>query len=150
MVREALTASRCRAGVQLGDVVWRQYCVDGKNPDTLDDGSARCFFEETNGGFLVPRNLSVDSEPNVIDDIRNGDLFRSQFLLQGKEGATVARGHYTVGKEIIDKVNDRMKKLMDNCANVQGFVVNHSVGADTGLGALISERMAVDYRKNQN
>ena len=41
----------------------------------------------------------------------------------------------TVGKEIIDKVNHRMRKLMDNCDNVQGFVVSHSAGGDTGLGA---------------
>jgi tubulin alpha len=46
-------------------------------------------------------------------------------------------------------VSDRLRKLVDNCANVQGFVINHSVGGGTGsgLGALILERIAVDYRK---
>ena len=40
---------------------------------------------------------------------------------------------------MIDKVNDGMRKLVDNCDNVQGFVVKHSVGGGTGseLGALI-------------
>jgi len=54
-----------------------------------------------------------------------------------------------VGKEMIDKVNDRLRKMVDNCDNVQGFVVNHSVGGGTGsgLGALMLERIAVDYRK---
>jgi tubulin alpha len=96
----------------------------------------------------------VDLEPNVIDDVKNGPfapIFHPEFLLAGKEDAAsnFARGHYTVGKEIIDKVNDRMRKLVDNCDNVQGFVVNHSVGGGTGsgLGALILERIAVDYRK---
>merc|ERR1712157_601032 len=58
-------------------------------------------------------------------------------------------GHYTMGKEMIDKVNDRLRKLVDNCDNVQGFVINHSVGGGTGsgLGALMLERIAVDYRK---
>jgi len=39
--------------------------------------------------------------------------------------------------------------LVDNCDNVQGFVINHSVGGGTGsgLGALMLERIAVDYRK---
>ena len=32
------------------------------------------FFEETHGRLFVPRNLSLDLELNVIDDIRNGDL----------------------------------------------------------------------------
>merc|ERR1712060_934220 len=92
--------------------------------------------------------------PNVIDDVKNSQyskIFHPEFLLSGKEDAAnnFARGHYTVGKEMIDKVNDRLRKLVDNCDNVQGFVINHSVGGGTGsgLGALILERIAVDYRK---
>merc|ERR1739848_384334 len=60
-----------------------------------------------------------------------------------------ARGHYTVGKEMMDIVSDRLRKLVDNSQNVQGFIINHSVGGGTGsgLGMLILERCAVDYRK---
>merc|ERR1712154_975 len=109
---------------------------------------------ETGAGQYVPRNLMVDLEPNVIDDVKNSEfsaIYHPEFLLAGKEDAAnnFARGHYTVGKEMIDKVNDRLRKMVDNCDNVQGFVVNHSVGGGTGsgLGALILERIAVDYRK---
>merc|ERR1712193_342242 len=61
----------------------------------------------------------------------------------------MGRGHYTVGKEQMDIVNDRIRKLVDNSENVQGFIVNHAVGGGTGsgLGMLILERLAVDYRK---
>ena len=59
--------------------------------------------------------------------------------------------HYAVGKGIMRKLNDRMRKLVDSCDNVQGliFVVNHSVGGGTGsrLGALILAKMGVDYSK---
>merc|ERR1719242_2996956 len=79
------------------------------------------------------------------------EMFHPEFLLSGKEDAAnnFARGHYTVGKEILDQVNDRLRKLVDNSQNVQGFIVNHAVGGGTGsgLGALILERIAVDYRK---
>merc|ERR1739836_308018 len=53
------------------------------------------------------------------------------------------------GKEQMDIVNDRVRKLVDNCENVQGFIVNHAVGGGTGsgMGMLILERLAVDYRK---
>jgi tubulin alpha len=49
----------------------------------------------------------------------------------------------------MDVVNDRIRKLVDNSENVQGFIVNHSVGGGTGsgMGMLILERLAVDYRK---
>ncbi len=55
----------------------------------------------------------------------------------------------TVGKEIIDLVSNQLRRTVDRCDNVQGFVVTHSIGGGTGsgLGALILERLAVDYRK---
>jgi len=160
MVREVLTVCVGQCGIQLGQTIWEQYCaehgvtVKGDNPETKDDGTFECFFEQTGAGQYVPRNLMVDLEPNVIDDVKNSKysaIFHPDFLLPGKEDAAnnFARGHYTVGKEMIDKVNDRLRKLVDNCDNVQGFVVNHAVGGGTGsgLGALILERIAVDYRK---
>jgi tubulin alpha len=159
MVREVLTINVGQAGIQLGQAVWNQYLAEhgisnqGKK-EKSEDVSFRCFFEETGSGQFVPRNLSVDLEPNVIDDVRNSPsaaIFHPEFLLSGKEDAAnnFARGHYTVGKEIIDRVNDRLRKLVDNCENVQGFVINHAVGGGTGsgLGALILERLAVDFRK---
>merc|ERR1719265_2209998 len=115
---------------------------------------AKTFFEETQGGSYVPRALNVDLEPSVLDDIRTGklqSLFHPEFLVENKEDAAnnFARGHYTVGKEVMDKVNDRLRKLVDNSENVQGFMINHAVGGGTGsgLGMLILERCAVDYRK---
>merc|ERR1711981_1359885 len=114
----------------------------------------KTFFEETNAGQFVPRNIYVDLEPTVVDDVRTGArarMFHPEFLLNGKEDAAnnFARGHYTVGKEILDQVNDRLRKLVDNSQNVQGFIIHHAVGGGTGsgLGALILERIAVDYRK---
>jgi tubulin alpha len=160
MVREVLTVNVGQAGIQLGQAVWEQYCAEhqidgqGKRAGDTKDVTFKCFFQETGGGQFVPRNLSVDLEPNCIDDVKNSRLaamFHPEFLLAGKEDAAnnFARGHYTVGKEQIDKVNDRLRKLVDNCENVQGFVINHSVGGGTGsgLGCLILERIAVDYRK---
>merc|ERR1712113_1262210 len=53
------------------------------------------------------------------------------------------------GKELMDVVNDRIRKLVDNSENVQGFIVQHAVGGGTGsgMGMLILERLAVDFRK---
>merc|ERR1711997_329459 len=145
----------------MGNKVWTQYCAehqiksDGtlKNKDTKDMYFTT-FFEETGTGQYVPRQITVDLEPTVVDEVRTGDyaqLFHPEFLLSGKEDAAnnFARGHYTVGKEILDQVNDRLRKLVDNSQNVQGFIIHHAVGGGTGsgLGALILERIAVDYRK---
>jgi tubulin alpha len=161
MVREVLTLNVGQCGIQLGNAIWAQYCAEHtidttgrRQAGAGNDNSFKCFFEETGAGQYVPRNVSVDLEPNVIDDVKNGkysSIYHPEFLLHGKEDAAnnFARGHYTVGKEMVDSVNDRIRKLVDNCDNVQGFVINHSVGGGTGsgLGCLLLERLAVDYRK---
>ena len=72
-------------------------------------------------------------------------------MITGKEDAAnnYARGHYTVGKEIIDQCLDRMRKLADQCTGLQGFLVFHSFGGGTGSGftSLLMERLSVDYGK---
>merc|ERR1719466_705534 len=96
----------------------------------------------------------LDLEPTVIDEIRTGtyrQLFHPEQLITGKEDAAnnYARGHYTIGKEIVDLCLDRIRRLADNCTGLQGFLFFNSVGGGTGsgLGSLLLERLSVDYGK---
>merc|ERR1712000_342828 len=88
----------------------------------------------------------------VIDEVRTGtyrSLFHPEQLVTGKEDAAnnYARGHYTIGKEIVDLVLDRVRKLADNCTGLQGFMIFPATGGGTGsgLGSLLLERLSVDY-----
>eukprot|EP00439_Symbiodinium_sp_Y106_P075836 s980_g15.t1 len=112
------------------------------------------FFSETGAGKHVPRCVMVDLEPTVVDEVRTGtyrQLFHPEQLISGKEDAAnnFARGHYTIGKEIVDLVLDRIRKLADNCTGLQGFCVYNACGGGTGsgLGCLMLERLSVDYGK---
>ena len=56
------------------------------------------------------------------DEVRTGtyrQLFHPEQLMTGKEDAAnnYARGHYTVGKEMIDLVLDRIRKLVSHKAD---------------------------------
>ena len=89
-----------------------------------------------------------------MDEVRTGtyrNLFHPEHMITGKEDASnnYARGHYTVGKELIDTVLDRVRRVADNCSGLQGFLVFHSFGGGTGsgFGALLMERLSVDYGK---
>ena len=69
--------------------------------------------------------MFVDLEPTVVDEVRTGtyrQLFHPEQLITGKEDAAnnYARGHYTIGKEIVDLVLDRVRKLADQCSGLQG------------------------------
>ena len=98
------------------------------------DDSFNTFFNETGAGKHVPRAIFVDLEPSVVgklfnllncclcdvwltDEVRTGTyskLFHPEQLITGKEDAAnnYARGHYTVGKELVDQVLDRIRKLV--------------------------------------
>ena len=91
---------------------------------------------------------------SLLDEIRTGSfrqLLHPEQLMTGKEDAAnnYARGHYTVGKEMIDTVLDKVRKLADQCNNLQGFLLFRSFGGGTGsgFGSLLMERLSVDYGK---
>ncbi|KAA0707315.1 Tubulin alpha-1C chain [Triplophysa tibetana] len=162
--RECISIHVGQAGVQIGNACWELYCLehgiqpDGQMPSDKTigggDDSYNTFFSETGAGKHVPRAVFVDLEPTVIDEVRSGtyrQLFHPEQLITGKEDAAnnYARGHYTIGKEIIDLVLDRIRKLSDQCTGLQGFLVFHSFGGGTGSGftSLLMERLSVDYGK---
>ncbi|CAB4312608.1 unnamed protein product [Prunus armeniaca] len=163
-MREIISIHIGQAGIQVGNSCWELYCLehgiqpDGQMPSDASVGVGRdafnTFFSETGAGKHVPRAIFVDLEPTVIDEVRTGtyrQLFHPEQLISGKEDAAnnFARGHYTVGKEIVDLCLDRVRKLADNCTGLQGFFVFNAVGGGTGsgLGSLLLERLSVDYGK---
>jgi len=90
----------------------------------------------------------------ILDEIRTGsyrELFHPEQLITMKEDAAnnYARGHYTVGKDIIYLVLDRIRKLADQCTGLQGFLIFHSFGGGTGSGftSLLMEQLSVGYGK---
>lgn len=92
---------------------------DGKpNPETTvtDTGAYETFFTETRGNKHVPRSIFVDLDPSPVDELRSGtyrQLFHPELLISGKEDAAnnYARGHYTVGKELVENVLDKVRRV---------------------------------------
>jgi len=161
-MREIILVQLGQAGVQIGNACWELFCLehgiqpDGQQPEgaAIEDDSFQTFFTETGAGKFVPRCLNIDLEPTCIDEIRTGtyrNLYHPEQLIAGKEDAAnnYARGQYTIGKEVIDLVLDRTRKLADNCTGLQGFMIFHSFGGGTGsgFGSLLLNRLSIDYGK---
>ncbi|XP_037086740.1 tubulin alpha-1 chain-like [Pollicipes pollicipes] len=163
-MREVISVHIGQAGVQMGNACWELYCLehgimpDGQMPSDesigVADDSFNTFFSETGSGKHVPRAVFVDLEPTVVDEVRTGtyrQLFHPSQLQTGKEDAAnnYARGHYTIGKEIIDTTMDTIRKMVDQCSGLQGFLLFHSFGGGTGSGftSLFMERLSIDYVK---
>jgi tubulin alpha len=161
-MREVISVHIGQAGVQAGNSCWELFCAehgiqpDGTMPTERRDGddSFHTFFQETGTGKYVPRAVFVDLEPTVIDEVRTGPyrkLFHPNQLIAGKEDAAnnYARGHYTVGKDLVETTLEKIRKIADQCDGLQGFLIFHSVGGGTGsgFGALLLERLNMDYGK---
>lgn len=148
----------------MGNACWELYCLEhGIQPDGMaslrengigSDDSFCTFFSETGAGRRVPRAVLVDMEPTVVDEVRTGkyrQLYHPEQLISGKEDAAnnYARGHYTIGKEHIENVLNRIRKLTDQCEGLQGFLLFHSFGGGTGSGftSLLMERLSIEYGK---
>ncbi|KYR02696.1 Tubulin alpha-1B chain [Tieghemostelium lacteum] len=166
MGREIISIHVGQAGLQAGISAWELYClehgidVDGTMKEEVkinnkkNDISCEAFFSEGTNNKYVPRSVFVDLEPSVIDEIQAGEykrLFHPEQMICGKEDAAnnYARGHYTVGKEIIDVTVDRIRKLAEECQGLQGFFIFHSVGGGTGsgFGSLLLQKLALEYGK---
>ncbi|XP_011230091.2 LOW QUALITY PROTEIN: putative tubulin-like protein alpha-4B [Ailuropoda melanoleuca] len=161
---ECISVHMGQAGVQIGNACWELYCLeheiqpDGQMPSDKTigggDDSFNTFSSETGAGKHVPRAVIVDLEPTVTDEVRTGtyrQLFHPEQLINGKEDAAnnYARGHYTIVKELIDLILDRIRNLANQCTGLQGFLIFHSFGGGTGSGftSLLMERLSVDYGK---
>ena len=164
-MRECISIHIGQAGCQIGQACWELYCLEhGIQLDGTSDSnkvignqqnSMHTFFSESEAGKNIPRAVFVDLEPSVIDEIRAGDnreLFNPDQLISGKEDAAnnYARGHFTIGKEILDLVLDRVRKMAETSSNgLQGFLIFRSFGGGTGSGftSLLMDRLSGLYNK---
>mmetsp|Transcript_590 Transcript_590/g.880 ORF Transcript_590/g.880 Transcript_590/m.880 type:complete len:455 (+) Transcript_590:104-1468(+) len=159
-MREVISIHVGQGGVQVGNSCWELYCLehgiqpDGRVDGPVEDDAFSTFFNETGHGKYVPRCCFIDLEPSVVDEVRTGtyrNLFHPDQLITGKEDAAnnYARGHYTVGKELVETCMDKIRKLADQCSGLQGFLVFQSVGGGTGsgFGSLLLEELSKDYGK---
>ncbi|KAK6332840.1 hypothetical protein TWF696_002862 [Orbilia brochopaga] len=154
-----------QAGVRLGHSTWELYSLeqnigsDGRNNDANPDDpwdlppSTTLFYERETGKY-VPRSIFIDPDPSSIDEIRNGtfkSLFPPEQLLSGNESTSgnFAHGYHGVDKQLINTARDQLRRLAENCSNLQGLFVSHSLGGGTGsgLGALFAEKIAEDFPK---
>lgn len=153
-------------GVNLGGKIWELYCLEhgvspdgyiyeGANNDIVlvpDDAAAMSAFFSDRDGKYYPRAIMADLDNDSCDNIRYGvnrALYSDDQIVSNGlgGGANFARGCFGAGKGMIDQTIDRIRKLVDECDNLQGFMVHHSTGGGTGSGftALLMERLASIY-----
>merc|ERR1711936_284113 len=160
MVREVITLMAGQCGNQVGAAFWEVAAKEhGLDPDGTYTGDdpiqmerIEVFFDETASGKYKPTAVCFDLEPGVLDVIKAspyGSFYSPDAFISGDSGAgnNWAKGHYTEGAELIDEVMDQARKEAENCEQLQGFQVCHSIGGGTGsgMGTLLISKVREEY-----
>jgi len=153
-MEEILSIHIGQAGCQIGKSCWELYRVEhnlnfnGKLKDFEDNTSPSVLFNESSKGQWVPRCLFLDTEPLVVDQIRLGthkNMHHPRNLINGMEDAANcwARGRHVAGKQILEKTEERLRRVVEQCNALHGFMPFQAVGGGTGSSfmALLRERM---------
>jgi len=78
-------------------------------------------------------------------------LYHPDQMINGKEDAAnnFARGKYTLGREILERVMDQINRMAEVCDGLQGFLIFHSFGGGTGSGftSLLLNQLTKCYGK---
>lgn len=98
--------------------------------------------------------MLLNTFPFHLDEVRSGpfkNLFHPGQLLNTKEDAAnnFARGNLTVGRDLIDIVMDKIRKMAEQSNSLQGLMLYHSFGGGTGSGfsALLMECLYEEFSK---
>ncbi|XP_051167445.1 tubulin alpha-8 chain-like [Leptopilina boulardi] len=162
-MRECVSIHIGQAGIQLGNSCWELYLLEhginsdgsvSKNDKIPTELENDTFFQRLKNDKMVPRSVFIDLEPTVIDTIRCGifkSLYHPTSMINGSEDAAnnFARGYYSIGKSIVEKSIERLRKISEQCDSLQGFLITHSIGGGTGSGftSLLMENLSMNFDK---
>lgn len=161
MFRSIISLQAGQCGNQIGTAFWNSISeehgigIDGRPVQGCSETRLErigVYYNQAHDERYVPRSVLVDLEPGVIDNIKAsplGKVFHPDNFVHGQSGAgnNWAKGHYTEGAELIDKVLDVVRKEAEACEVLQGFQLSHSLGGGTGsgLGTLLVSKIREEY-----
>lgn len=160
--REVILIHIGQAGIKVGDICWRQFCLEHKveTDGTINqsypssDEYLKGIFDnhETNPNKVTPRAIFIDLEPAAMEDVREGSwkpLYDSRGFVCGKEdaGNNFARGKKAQG--VLRAAMKQIRRMAERCNRLEGFFLMHAVGGGTGSGFVASllEELSKEYEK---
>ena len=163
MPREIITLQLGQCGNQIGSAFWSQLCEEhGIAPDGTLQEYARAgedrkdvFFYQADDEQYVPRNLMIDLEPRVINNIQSSshrDLYNLENFFIAKDGGGAGNNWasgYRQGGEYEDAIIEMIDREADGSDSLEGFVLCHSIagGTGSGMGSYMLERVNDHFPK---
>ena len=117
-------------------------------------GNIEAMFSEDNDEKYSPRALFCDLDPCTIDKLIQSDLenvISKNNIIFGQESSSsnFSRGHYTIGKEVIDEIEEKFQYLANECDSLKTIAIFSSISGGTGggLSTLLIDILSANFRK---
>lgn len=101
------------------------------------------------------RAICADTDASAVAKLKSSpmsNIFSPDNVVHGFMGTgnNFAKGFYTEGAEIMDSLLDTIRREAENCDNIQGFKIIHSLGGGTGsgMGANLLNNLYEEYPEN--
>lgn len=160
-MREVISIHVGQAGCQIGNACWPLFALehgvlaDGTfSPGCQLDDKMSAFFHHAESGMVVPRSLFLDLDPSIINEIKTGpyrQLYHPTHMIAGREDAAknYAKGRYSGPTQVVDQILESMRQLVEQCDDLQGFMLFRSFGGGTGSGlsSLVMHRISLLFGK---
>ncbi|MCA9995448.1 MAG: hypothetical protein KDE56_06870 [Anaerolineales bacterium] len=142
-----------KCGNRLGHEFWAmlaaEHGIGSVNSTESQVENRGIFFSSAEDGLAtVPRAVFVDFKPET-KPAATAFAFRSENFIfaENSVAQNYAKGYYTEGPELIDKILKAISNEVGRCSNLQGFIMTHSLGGGvgSGLGSLIIAKLRETY-----
>ncbi|XP_069827900.1 tubulin delta chain [Dendropsophus ebraccatus] len=161
-----ITVQLGQCGNQIGYELFDVLCSDlqggglcPRREDSLYQAASKeRFFDETESGDLVGRAVLLDMEAKVISRTlsmatrSSGWRYceRSQFSQKQGSGNNWANGYYVHGPKHKDSLMDLVRKEVEKCDRLAGFIPIMSMagGTGSGMGTFITRALRDVYSKS--
>ena len=140
-MNEIISINIGQAGLQIGESFWhliqQEHRLNDPDSPPIYQPSQSLLYETNRR--MVPRQIMIDLEPSVGDQIRRGrlkNLFHPDTIITSKEDASslFSRGYQLGHSEFLSDSLDNIRKQIEQCDSLQGFFLTFSVGGGTGSG----------------
>ncbi|CAD8125102.1 unnamed protein product [Paramecium sonneborni] len=134
------------AGSNIGYQLWSN--LSQQNSQDLPS-----IFQENSLQSYKPRSIFVNTLDKQIPQCNYSLFSPNQFFYTKEDSAVIyTSGHYCIAKDLIPKIQDEIRRQVENCDHFSGFVFTHSISGGFGSGytTLLSRLLKIEYNKSIN
>ncbi|CAD8204460.1 unnamed protein product [Paramecium pentaurelia] len=132
------------AGSNIGSKLW--YNLSQHRQEDLPS-----IFQENSLQSYKPRSIFINTIDDQVPKYDEPNFNPNQFFYTKEDtGNIYTVGHYCVAKDLIPKIQDEIRKQIENCDKFSGFLFTHSISGGFGSGytTLISSLLRTEYNKS--